>query len=156
MAVKTGPVDSRRALRFSSYQEMIDCARGLSEVPTRQLGNWSLGQICQHLAVAIDASIDGAPFKPAMWLRVFGPLVKKRYLTRPMHSGFQLPANATALIPGETSTADGIAALEKSIGRLAETSVRKPHAVFGKLTRDEWDQLQLRHAEMHLGFIVPR
>jgi len=72
-----------------------------------------------------------------------------------MAPGFQIPKNGAAMIPPATETADGIAALERSIRRLQETSQRQPHGVFGHLTREEWDQLQFRHAAMHLSFILP-
>jgi hypothetical protein len=29
------------------------------------------------------------------------------------------------------------------------------HPVLGKLTHEEWTQLHLRHAELHLSFAVP-
>ena len=29
------------------------------------------------------------------------------------------------------------------------------HPIFGKLTHDEWIAINLRHAELHLGFQVP-
>ncbi|HEX8199518.1 MAG TPA: DUF1569 domain-containing protein, partial [Isosphaeraceae bacterium] len=31
-----------------------------------------------------------------------------------------------------------------------------PHRIFGPLTRDEWDRLQLIHLAHHLSFAVPR
>ena len=31
-----------------------------------------------------------------------------------------------------------------------------PHRIFGPLTKDEWDRLQLIHLAHHLSFAVPR
>jgi hypothetical protein len=31
---------------------------------------------------------------------------------------------------------------------------REPHGFFGKLTHQQWDQLHMRHAELHLSFLV--
>ncbi|HEX7449790.1 MAG TPA: DUF1569 domain-containing protein [Pirellulales bacterium] len=28
------------------------------------------------------------------------------------------------------------------------------HSVFGKLTHADWTQFHLRHAELHLGFVI--
>ncbi len=41
------------------------------------------------------------------------------------------------------------------IDRLNREPQRYPSPVFGKMTKEEWDQLHLRHAEMHLSFYVP-
>ena len=60
MTVKTTQVAGRRSLRFSSYQDIVDEARRLSGIPTRQLGNWSLGQICEHLAKGMDMAIEAS------------------------------------------------------------------------------------------------
>ncbi len=156
MTVETGKVAGRRPLHFSNYDELLDCARKLSQGPTRQLGNWSLGQICKHLAVTIDSSMDGPAFKPPFLLRLVGPLLKKRFLSRPMQSGFKLPKTAGKLLPPETTTADGLEHLERSVARLDQVPARAPHPVFGKLSRDQWDQLQFRHGELHLSFIEPQ
>jgi hypothetical protein len=156
MTVQTGKVKGRRKLNFSSYDELLACARGLSQSPTRQLGNWSLGQICEHLAAAMDMAIDGPSFKPSLVARWFGPLFKRRFLTRGLPSGVQLPKTAVKLLPRGCESDAGLAALERAIERLKRDPKRTRHAVFGHLTHDEWDQLQLRHAEMHLSFIEPQ
>jgi hypothetical protein len=155
VAVKTSKVTGRRSLRFSSYQDILDEVRKSSGTPTRQLGNWSLGQICEHLAKGLDMAIDGATFKPSLPIRLIGPWLKKRMIVRPMSPGFTLPKNAAPLLPDPTNTAEGLARLEKAIARQQQTRERKPNPVFGPMTAEEWDQLNFRHAEMHLSFIVP-
>jgi hypothetical protein len=153
MAVQTGKVKGRRQLEFNSYEQILDEARRLASGPTRCLGNWSLGQNLRHLAAGMDMALDGPPFKAPFLIRLVGPLLKKRFLTRPMQSGFQLPSTATKLLPPETSSEEGLALLEHAVARLRATSARKPHGVFGTLTNAEWDQLQFRHCAMHLSFI---
>jgi hypothetical protein len=155
MTVKTGKVSGRRSLRFSSFDELLAEASRLSAMPTRQLGNWSLGQICEHLAKGMDMAVDGPPFTMPIYVRLVGPFLKKRILTRRMSSGFTLPKSASALLPAPIGTAEGLARLEESVRRLRQTTDRKPHGIFGRLTVAEWDQLQFRHAEMHLSFIEP-
>jgi hypothetical protein len=151
----TKRVAGRRKLQFANFEELLADVHDLARVETRQLGNWSLGQVCVHLAKGIDTAIDGAPFSPPWVMRLVGPLFKSRVLARGMTPGFRLPRRAEPLLPAETSTAAGIAALERGVERLCRESARLPHAFFGKLTREEWDALMLRHAELHLGFIVP-
>ncbi|MEX0979336.1 MAG: DUF1569 domain-containing protein [Pirellulales bacterium] len=155
MAVDTRNVKGRRELHFANYGQLLDDVHTLAAGPTRPLGNWSLGQILQHLAKAMNMAIDGPPFKPAWIVRMLGPFFKNRVISRPMSPGFRLPKNGAALIPAESDVAAGVAAIEKAVARLEQNPDRKPHFVFGPMTRDEWDQLQFRHAEMHLSFITP-
>lgn len=155
MSVDTKHVSGRRELHFSSYQEILDDVHALASRPTRQVGNWSLGQICNHLAKAMDMAVDGPPFKPSWLIRIVGPLIKKRYLSRPFKPGFKLPSNAAALLPDQTDASEGVAILERAIERLQRTTNRKPHPIFGRMTDQEWDQMQFLHSAMHLSFILP-
>ena len=155
MDVDTKRVAGRRQIRFSNYQEILDEVRDLAGRPTKQLGNWSLGAVCDHLASAMNMAVDGSSIRVSWTIRVVGPWIKNRMLTRPMSPGFRLPRNAALLFPATTDTAAGVAALERAIERLQNSEVRRNHFVFGPMTREEWDQLHFRHCEMHLGFIVP-
>ena len=84
MTVKTTPATQRRRLRFESLDEVLADAENLAVLPTRQLGNWSLGQNLMHLATVYEKSIDGTIFRPGWLLRVFAkvfmPLWKRLYL----------------------------------------------------------------------------
>ncbi len=153
--VETTRVAGRRTLRFQSYDDILADARAMNAQSTRSLGNWSLGQICEHLAKAMEYAVDGAPFKASWLFRVVGPLIKRRILTRPMKPGFRLPKSASMYLPQNTDAEAGIARLEKAIARYLQTPQLEPHVIFGPLTRDEYDQLNFRHAEMHLSLIVP-
>ena len=151
----TTQVARRRTLHFSSYQDIVDDVHAMAARPTRHLGNWSLGQICEHLAKAIEYAVDGAPFGVAWYFRLLGPLFKKRVLTQPMKPGFKLPQNAAEYLPSNTDATAGITRLEQAIARYQQAPELAPHVIFGRLTRDEYDRLNFRHAEMHLSFIVP-
>jgi hypothetical protein len=157
MSIQSTPAVSRRKLRFESYDDILNDVRKLAGGRCHQLGNWSLGQACQHLANTMHMSIDGATGKAPWFLRLIGPLVKSRILTRPMRPGFKVPPGISAqLLPGDKDSAAGVAELEKAIERLKQTADRKPHVVFGPLSRDEWDSLHMRHSELHLSFLVPQ
>ena len=118
MAVQTNKVAGRRHLNFTCYQDILDDVHALASRPTRALGNWSLGKICRHLAIAMDMAIDGSDFKPNVFVRTAGRLLKKRFLTRPLSPGFRLSKKAAFLIPSDADTAEGIAELERAIERL--------------------------------------
>jgi hypothetical protein len=154
MAVKTRQVSGRRTLNFNSYDEILADVRLLASVPHRQLGNWSLGEVCQHLAKTMDLSIDGSQARAPWLLRTVGPFIKKRFLSRPLSAGFTAPPSF-GLLPDSAAAAEGVAALEKAVQRLHQTNDRQPHLIFGRMTREEWDQLHMRHSALHLSFLAP-
>ena len=125
--VNSAQVTGRRTLHFNSYEDLLADVHAMQTSRKRALGNWSLGQVCEHLAKAIEYAIDGAPFRAPWVFRTLGPWIKKRFIAR----------------------------LEKAIQRWRQCRDAKPHAIFGPMTREEYDQLNFRHAEMHLSFIVP-
>ncbi len=59
------------------------------------------------------------------------------------------------LIPKEISYADAVECLRIAVGRLKTETKRGAHPVLGKMNVDEWNRFHLRHAEMHLGFLIP-
>jgi hypothetical protein len=157
MAVDTRKVSGRRKLHFETIEEIQQDVDRLVAGEVKHLGNWSLAQVLSHLAFTMNSSIDGTTFTPAFWLRFFGPLMKKRYLTKPMPAGFKLPENiGYAFLPEAGITQDGaLVKFRHALKRLQHETHRARHPVFGDMTLDEWNQLHMRHAELHLSFIVP-
>lgn len=156
MAVSTKNVAGRRKLHFESFDELSADLDQLAASPVRCLGNWSLGTICGHLAKSMNQSIDGAPFQAPWLIRTFAPLLKNRFLTKGLTPGFKMPASAAkVLIPNVADDAAGIAELRAAIARQQRETPRAASPVFGRMTPDEWKQLHFRHAELHLGFVVP-
>ncbi len=150
-------VQGRRKLRFDSLDDLLADAESLAASPsTRTLGNWRLGQLLAHLSIAINGSIDGIAFKAPWPVRLIGPLFKNRVLTRGTSPGFKLPVKAeSALFPAAETTSEALGDLRKAVGRLRTEKATAVHPVLGRLTHEEWIQLHLRHAEMHLSFAVP-
>lgn len=141
---------------FENFDQVLAEVRSLNLRPTRQLGNWSLGQICEHLGIGMRECVEADKiFKAPLWLRVVGPWVRPRILKRGLPRGFQIPRGGERLIPPPVAFEDGLATLESGIATLKGSDRRTPHPVFGKMNLAEWDQFHLRHAELHLSFIVP-
>ena len=156
MAINTKKVSARRPVRYDSFQDLLNDAERLAACDVRSLGNWSLGQTLGHLARAMEMSIDGADFK-APWLvrlaaRVF---YRQRFISGPMTPGIRLPGRAQAmLVPEETNLQTALAELRLAVLRLQHDTERAPHPVFGEMSLDEWDSFHLRHAELHMSFLV--
>ena len=147
----------RRELHFNSLDEVVaDAERLVASPSTKMLGNRPLGELLAHLAMGINGSMDGASFKIPWFIRLFAPLVKRRMLSNPMSAGFNLPKDAEAtLYPPVASTQEGLQELRTAVNRLRTEKMTAKNPVFGKLTPEEWTQLHLRHAELHLSFAVP-
>jgi hypothetical protein len=154
--IATRTVANRRELHFDSLEDIWNEAERLAHCDVRLLGNWSLGQIFKHLAEAMHMAIDGASFRVPWYMRAVTRLFKQRILTRPMPSGIRLPREAQRqLMPGETTTEEGLKLLRQAIARLEREEKRSPSPFLGLLSREEFNLLQQRHAELHLSFAVP-
>ena len=146
----------RRTVRYSTLSEVIHDAEQLIG-NHHTVGNWSFGQICQHLARSMTASIDGFGFQAPWFARwIIAPLIKNSLLIKPMKPGFKLPAKGQALLPdNDVSAAAGLQQLRAAIDRLAHETPTAPHPFLGKMASEEVGQLHLRHCELHMSFIVP-
>lgn len=156
MAVNTKTVAGRRQIHFANLDEIVAEVERLAASKHHTLGNWSLGQILAHLAVPMNGSIDGLPFKPGFLIRLLGPLMKGRMLKKGMPVGIQLPADAAkSLVPPPTDVEEGLKKFRDAVRRQKTETHREPSPFMGKMTNEEWEQLHCRHAELHLSFVVP-
>lgn len=154
MPINTKKVQGRRKVRYASLDELLAEAKQFAASEVRRLGNWSPGQIYEHLARTMNSSIDGFDFSmpaPVRW--IMSLLMKKKFLYKEVPAGFKSTAK---YIPADISNEAGLAALEKSIERQKAESSRVKHPGFGAISRDEWEAFHLRHAEMHMSFLVPK
>jgi hypothetical protein len=157
MSVDTTKVQGRRNLNFTSLQEVLADADRLSSGPVKSLGNWSAGQVFRHLAIAFNGSIDGFTITFPWYLRLMARLFKKKLLSGAMPPGFRLsPENAEAVVPGATTTEEGLAELRAAVARLEREPRRAKSPVFGTISKEEWDQIHLKHASLHMSFLVPQ
>ncbi len=147
---------TRRQVRYASLDEVVADAERAVRANSATTGNWSLGQILEHLAVAHDKMIDGFGFSTPWPVRTIGRLVfKKRVLEKGLTPGFKLrPKAAAILVPGETDAAAALAHLRKSTERLKSEQKRSPHPFLGPLNIDECNRMCLRHAELHMSFVT--
>ncbi len=156
MSIKTHLVKDRRAVHYETLDELLADAEGLVRGEVRTVGNWSLAQILDHLTKLMVGSIDGfqssLPWPVRMVAKFF---FKKRFLKKGVPPGFKIPANAKDVLPEERPVPEAIEAFRRAIRRLQQEDKRAHHPVFGKMSKDEWTQLHLRHAELHLSFVFP-
>jgi Protein of unknown function (DUF1569) len=147
---------TRRRVRYASIDDLLaDAERAVNNHSTTT-GNWSLGQILEHLAIANDKSIDGFGFNAPWPVRTIGRIVfKKRLLEKGLTPGFKLsPKAAAVLVPGETDSVAALAHLRKSVERLKCEQKRSPHPFLGPMTPEEAEKMCLRHSELHMSFVT--
>ena len=152
--INTKKVEGRREVRYESLDDLLADAKRFAGSQVRRLGNWSPGQIYEHLARSMNASIDGFNFSFPAPLRWFmSLLMKKKMLYQSIPAGF--PSKPAFVAEDAITDETGLANLEASIDRQKHDTSRAIHPGFGQLTREEWEAFHLRHAEMHMSFLVP-
>ena len=148
---------ARRTLSFHTLDDIIQDARAATSQDHTTVGQWTSGQICEHLAKTIDIMVDGTAMKAPLMIGVLGKMFRGYFIKKPMRPGFKLPSWASKyLLPEEVSLCHGIEHLSRACGRLAELQTLRPHPIFGQFTKEQAVQLHCRHAELHLSFILPK
>ncbi|MCR9216685.1 MAG: DUF1569 domain-containing protein [bacterium] len=155
---KTAP---KRTLKFNCMNclkaelDRIDEAHRQGAITTT--GNWSPGQIFSHCAIFFRCSLDGFPSLAPAPVRFFAKLLfKKKALSgEPMPSGFQLPRQASFMLPAPDVTFEqGMTELREQISRIdAGEKMTQTSPLLGELSHEEWVRLHLAHCMMHLAFI---
>jgi len=155
--MSTAPANARRVLHYASLDEFQADAECLAKMNHRTVGRWTYSQILDHLSRTIVASIDGFGFQAPWFARkLIAPFVRNAFLTKPMRAGFKLPARAAAILPGEElSLPAAIEKLQQALQRFASETKRADHPFLGTLASQESTALHLRHAELHMSFVVP-
>lgn len=150
------PTTARRTLRYESLGEFHADAERLAKVKFHTVGNWSYPQILDHLTKTITASHDGFGFQAPWFARaLIAPLMKNSFLTKTMKAGFKLPKSAAPLIPDpELSLPAAIDNLRSALRRFESEPATAAHPFLGKLAGQEWTSLHLRHAELHMSFVI--
>jgi hypothetical protein len=158
MTVKTGRVQGRRKLRFETLDDVLRDAEAMAARPHRMLGNFTFGQVCAHLAILMEYSLDGFPDLPIpLVVRLLGRLFRPVAVRMPIPAGTRPPAAVMQAFapPAEVSIEEGLSRLRTAIRRLQSEPQRHPSPLLGRLGRDDWDRVHRRHAELHLSFVAP-
>jgi hypothetical protein len=123
----------------------------------KHLANMNLGQTLWHIGAMLDQSRTKITFTTSWPIKMIGRLLRQHFLSK----GFAIPyrhtpANDALLVPPPETTAwEGLAKLKESVANFQASNRRDESPLLGKLSLADWDRLQLRHAEWHLGFMLP-
>lgn len=142
----------RRPLHFTSLDEVMpDVERLLIGHTT--VGRWSLAQICSHLAMAVNYSVDGYPgLGPWVLRRTIGPwAVRRTFRTGRVPQGLPLPRKYHPQ-PGSEARTEA-EALRAALARFtAHIGPPVEHPFGGRLTRADWHRFHAVHCAHHLSF----
>lgn len=150
-----------RKLRFETIE---DCEAEVGRIVAADkegrlssCGEWTPGQNLAHIAAWIEYAYEGFPLKgPPALIRWFMRLRLRKMLATGLPRGVRIPGvkGGTAGMD-DMSTADAADRLLKALQRLvsAETAPYDSPA-FGPMTHAQRIQLNLRHAELHLGYLT--
>ena len=153
----------RRQLRFETVDdalaeaERLVAAEGAGRLD--RAGNWALGQTLGHLATWANFAFDGYPpqIRAPLPVRVILRMARGRILSKGMMAGVKIRGVPEGTVGLELLEPDeGLRRFRAAMERLRSTAPKTDNPVFGPLTHDEWVKLNLRHAELHLGHLVPR
>jgi hypothetical protein len=144
----------RRTLHFRDCADVLADARRLQRTPHRPVGNWTLAQACKHLADTFHASMNGIPLGKGRLRRFFlGRKILDWTLRNGIPSGVTVDEKLTP--PSGCDVETSLRELDAAIARYqAHRGGLKPHPIFGRLNRADWDRLHLFHCAHHLSFLV--
>ena len=129
----------------------------------RTTGTWTSGQIFDHCAKFMEASIDGfineqgVVIKLPFVFKLLGTTILKPTIGRvSFKPGIKIPVKIKGLVgpTPDQSFDQGMAAIRAQIARVdAGEEMTMPSPLFGKLSHNKWVTLHLDHCRLHMGFI---
>ncbi len=158
--VDTRSVAGHRTLRFQSISEVLAeidrIVQAEERGQLRSLGNWTAGQVMSHVAAWIEYGYEGFPLEPPPWfIRWILRWQLKKYLRDGMARGMRIPKVEQGTYGiDEAPTFEAAERLKAAFRRLESGEPAKfDSPAFGEMSHESRVQLNLRHAELHLGFL---
>ena len=143
----------RRKLRFHSYGDILAEVDRLAPAH-RTLGNWTLAQICHHLADAEEFS--ASPTEPEIRTSRLYRATIGRFALRMLLWFRYIPERQGNLAPLPAVALDAARErLRGTIRRISTEPMTAEHPIFGRLSRRQWRLFHLHHAAHHLSFVIP-
>ena len=151
----TKQITGRRRVHLSTLDDILADAELLASGPIKAVGNWPPGQIFEHLARGYTLPLDGVVLPIPFYVRWGARLMLGIFLRNGMPAGIKLDGEAAeALVPPDsTETQTGLDDLRRGIALWKAKTIVPRHSVFGNISDEQWTQIHLRHAELHLSFL---
>ena len=158
--IDTTKVKERRKLQFDTIEDCLQ-ELGRLEQAERQgnlktLGNWTAGQNLSHVAAWIEYGWEGYPMDaPPPEVGVAMRAMLGSILENGMDAGMMLPeVEGGTFGAEEMETLAAVDQLRTAFDRLKSGEVATHDSpAFGEMSHEQRVKLNLRHAELHLGFL---
>lgn len=149
----------RRELNFQNLDEALADAERLAAGDVRTTGNHSFGQILNHLALSQDVSTGRATAPPPpFFMKLLMPLMKRMVInSNPLKPGIKLPKKGESFFwPDQEFEVDAaLKYFRESVEHYKTQGPLTKHPFFGSITPEQDEQLNCRHAALHLSFVHP-
>ena len=152
------PISAPRQLRFASVDDVlldIDLiVQAHHDGRLQPIGQWTAGQNLAHVAAWIEYGYSGYPIGPPPWpVRMIIRSMLGRYLKNGMPHGVRIPRTPHGTFGQDDMPIE--AAAERLKAAFMRLKRREPCAfhspAFGPMSDEKREQLNLRHAELHLS-----
>lgn len=151
-------VTRRTELYFENLADALNDVRVLHNHGWERAGNWSLGQILEHMNLTLRFSFGDIPFYLPIFIRpfvklAFWPTVRRG---KPIQLRGVAPKRLQARQdPDEAETVREFESLVQRHLDISQPFV-SIHPVFGMLSCEDWLLVQKWHVTHHLSFMIPR
>ncbi|WDQ19552.1 DUF1569 domain-containing protein [Rhodopirellula sp. P2] len=142
-------------MQFNDLDDAVQEARSLLQTGYIPCGNWSLGQICRHLTLVQNPSVDGYP----AWMSLFAfmrPAMRRWLLPklRRPDSPRGIRTSSMFVPADDVSDQQEVDAFAHSVKRFhSHLGEYAPHPAFGRMSRTEIEEIHTLHAAHHLRFL---
>jgi len=147
-----------RDLDFRKFADVYAELNRLVEYGYTRHGNWTLGQICAHLCIFVEGSMEGFKGPRMPWYkRMLAPLFVRWMLKRRrMPAGAATPKQCEPPPPTADDRRD-VRRLKAILQRYERhTGPLHPSPYGGNARREVWTEMHLIHCAHHLGYLAPR
>lgn len=146
----------RRSLDLRDAEAVATDIQNLARVGYVRAGRWSLGQICLHLAQAMEQSVHGPPIAgPQGCTKILSPLILRIVLAkRKIPEGGKAPPEFVPL--EQDDTAEIIERCCAAAREVQTVNTFGEHPFFGVIKAEQYRELHWIHASHHLSFLVPK
>lgn len=148
---KTKKMDS--LFEKSGNDEIIRRINALSPESQPLWGKMNVGQMLSHCQAPLDVAFGDLKLKSNFVFLVLGRIFKKKILAAPVFKKNSMTEPSfirTGEFDFEETKADLIAKVKRFTEEGTACIKIEKHPFFGKMTFDEWDNLQWKHLNHHL------
>ncbi|QQE10251.1 DUF1569 domain-containing protein [Planctomycetota bacterium] len=159
LTFEDGRLVGKRGLRFEAVEDMITEAEALLADGYDMVGEWTLGQNCEHLRMTLEKSVSGFGFELGFPMNLVVKMVvsKGKIFREGFKPGFKLKGRFKVMIPSDgLDDGEEVAKLREAVEQFKGSATTKPSPVLGAMSFDDWNLFHMRHAEHHLGMLRPK